>query len=70
MQAHTKKPTNTTMKKIAIYIEGGMVQAVRSNLGEDLDVEIIDADLVNEEGENFAGERWEELQEELQFGNY
>jgi hypothetical protein len=58
------------MNRIAIYIEGGMVQAVRSDISENLDVEIIDADLINEEGENMAEERWEELQEELQFGNY
>jgi len=54
------------MKKIAIYVEGGIIQAVRSNIGEDLEVEIVDCD--NEPDE--AEDRWEEVQSELEFGNY
>jgi len=54
------------MKKIAIYVEGGIIQAVRSNIGEDLDIEIVDYD--NEPDE--AEDRWEEVQSELEFGNY
>ena len=52
--------------KIAIYVEGGIVQGIRSNLGVDLDVEIVDAD--NEPDE--AEDRWEQLETELKFGNY
>jgi hypothetical protein len=58
-------PTKNQMKKIAIYIEGGIIQAIRSNIGEDLDIELVDAD--NEPDE--AEDRWEELQNELEFGN-
>jgi hypothetical protein len=54
------------MKKIAIYVEGGIVQAIRSNIGEDLEVEIVDYD--NEP--DTAEDRWEEIQTELNFGNY
>ena len=56
----------TPTPKIAIYVEGGIVQAVRSNIGDQLDVEIVDCD--NEP--NKADDRWEELQDELEFGNY
>jgi hypothetical protein len=52
--------------KIAIYVEGGMVLGIRSNLGVDLDIEIVDAD--NEPDK--AEDRWEELESELNFGNY
>jgi len=54
------------MRKIAIYVEGGIVQGIRSNIGEDLDIEIVDCD--NEP--DYAEDRWEELQTELNFGNY
>jgi hypothetical protein len=54
------------MKNIAIYVSGGIVQGVRSNIGSDLEVEIVDEDNEPEE----AGDRWEELQSELEFGNY
>lgn len=57
------------MKKtpyIAIYVDGGIVQAVRSNIGANVGVEIIDYD--NEP--DTAEERWAELQEKLEFGNY
>jgi hypothetical protein len=52
--------------KIAIYVEGGMVLGIRSNLGVDLDIEIVDSD--NEP--DTAEDRWEELENELEFGNY
>jgi hypothetical protein len=52
--------------KVAIFVEGGIVQGVRSNIGQKLEVEIIDAD--NEPDK--ADEYWEELQTELEFGNY
>lgn len=54
--------------KIAIYIKGGMVEAIRSNIGQDLDIEIVDEDCVDEK--KFTEDRWEELQTELEFGNY
>jgi hypothetical protein len=54
------------MKKVAIYVSGGIIQAIRSNVSEDLDIEIVDEDNDPETSET----RWEELQEELQFGNY
>jgi hypothetical protein len=52
--------------RIAIYVDGGIVQGVRSNLGVDLEVEIVDCDNDADEAED----RWEEIQSELQFGNY
>lgn len=63
--------------KIAIYVNGGSVEAVRSNIAEDLEVEIVDNDCFqvferkswNGEAED-AEDRWEELQNELPFGNY
>ena len=55
-----------TKQKIAIFVEGGIVQAIRSNIGEDIDIEIVDVD--NEP--DIAEDRWEEIQEELDFGNY
>jgi hypothetical protein len=51
---------------IAVYVSGGIVQGVRSNIGQDLEVEIVDEDNEPET----AGDRWEELQTELNFGNY
>lgn len=53
------------MSKVAIYVSGGIVQAIRSN-DKDLDIEIVDFDNEPEEAED----RWEELQNELEFGNY
>lgn len=50
---------------IAIFVQGGIVQGVRSNIGQDLQVDIIDAD--NEP--DTAEEQWMELQEKLEFGN-
>jgi hypothetical protein len=52
--------------KIAIYVEGGIIQGVRSDIGEDLEVEIVDCDSDPDEAED----RWEELGTELEFGNY
>lgn len=56
--------------KIAIYVSGGMVQGVRSNIGQTLEVEIVDADSMYNQESNKADEYWEELQTELEFGNY
>lgn len=56
----------TKIPKIAVYISGGILQGVRSNIGSDLEVEIVDEDNEPEE----VGDRWEELQTELEFGNY
>jgi len=38
-----------------------------------LDIEIVDADLIDDDDdddENTSEERWEELESELEFGNY
>lgn len=51
--------------KIAIYVNGGIVQAVRSEI-LDLEIEIVDED----DNPDTAEDRWEELQTELEFGNY
>jgi len=52
--------------KVAVYISGGILQGVRSNIGQDLEVEVIDAD----NDPDTAEEQWMELQEKLEFGNY
>lgn len=52
--------------KVAIYVKGGMVEAIRSNIGQTLEVEIIDADNEPDKAEDY----WEEIQTELEFGNY
>lgn len=52
--------------KVALYISGGILQGVRSNIGQDLEVEVIDAD----NDPDTAEEQWMELQEKLEFGNY
>lgn len=54
------------MPKIAIYVSGGVVQGVRSNIGQDLEVELVDEDNDPETAEN----RWIELYKELEFGNF
>jgi hypothetical protein len=51
---------------IAVYVSGGIVQGIRSNIGQDLEVEVIDAD----NDPDTAEEQWAELQEKLEFGNY
>ena len=56
--------------KIAIYVSGGVVQGIRSNM-KDLDVEIVDGDDIEDhENANDPDSRWEQLQLELEFGNY
>jgi hypothetical protein len=52
--------------KIAIFVEGGLIQGIRSNISQDLEVEIIDKDNDKEE----ADDSWDEIQKELEFGNY
>jgi hypothetical protein len=54
--------------KIAIYIKGGMVEAIRSNIDQDLNIEIVDVDSIDEI--RVTEDRWKELQTELEFGNY
>lgn len=54
--------------KIAIYIKGGMVEAIRSNIGAELDIEIVDEDCLDET--KLTEDRWEEIETELEFGNY
>jgi hypothetical protein len=66
LKAQPTKDQMTKIPKIAIYVSGGIVQGVRSNMGQDLEVEIVDEDNEPEA----AGDRWEELQTELNFGNY
>ena len=58
---------NQPMKepKIAIYVSGGIVQGVRSNISDLIDVEIVDED----NDQDTAEDRWDELQEELPYGN-
>lgn len=57
-----------TMKnKIAIWIEGGAIQGVRSNI--DIELEIIDVDLDNVDKDD-AEKKWETYQTELPFGIY
>lgn len=52
--------------KIAIYVSGGVVQGVRSDLGSLLEVELVDEDNDADKADN----RWNELQTELPFGNF
>lgn len=54
--------------KIAIYVEGGIVTGVRSNISSDLEIEIVDQDMIDLMEEQ-KSDRWEELQTELEFGN-
>jgi hypothetical protein len=53
--------------KVAIYVKGGMVEAIRSNISPEMDIEIVDADC---QQLDYEEDRWEELQTELEFGNY
>jgi hypothetical protein len=62
----TKPKPKTAKPKIAIFVEGGIVQAVRSNISEQLDVEVVDIDNDGDQAEY----RWDELQTKLKFGNY
>ena len=61
MEAIAKTP------KIAIYVKGGMVSAIRSNISPEMGIEIVDADC---QQLDYEEDRWEELQTELEFGNY
>ena len=54
------------MNKIAIYGSGGVVQGVRSNISSDVEIEVVDYD----NDSQTADQRWDELQTELEFGNY
>jgi hypothetical protein len=54
--------------KIAIYIKGGMVEAIRSNIDQYLEIEIVDEDCLDET--KLTEDRWEEIETELEFGNY
>ena len=45
-----------------------MVEAIRSNIGQDLDIEIVDEDCLDET--KLTEDRWEEIETELEFGNY
>jgi len=67
-QTKLESNRNHQMKtpKIAIYIKGGMVEAIRSNISPELEIEIVDADCEQLDYED----RWEEIQTELNFGNY
>jgi hypothetical protein len=60
------EPPKQTNGKIAIFVEGGIVQGILSNIGETIDVEVVDSD----NDIDGAEDRWEELQNELPFGNY
>ena len=55
-----------TQPKVAIFVQGGNVLDVRSNIGNDLIVEVVDAD--NEPNE--AKYVWKELEDGLEFANY
>ena len=53
--------------KVAIWIEGGMIQGIRSSV--DIDVEIIDVDLEGVD-KDAAEQKWEQYQTELPFNTY
>lgn len=54
------------MNHVAIFVKAGMVLAVRSNVSEDLHVEVVEFDDDPEQAED----RWDEVQAELPFGHY
>ena len=58
---------NMKKHKIAIWIEGGMIQGIRSSV--DIDVEIIDVDWGGTDKDE-AEKKWETYQTELPFGIY
>jgi hypothetical protein len=60
LEAIAKQPT------IAIFVQGGNVLDVRSNIGNDLIVEVVDAD--NDPKD--AKDKWKEFENELEFNNY
>ena len=45
-----------------------MVQAIRSNIYRNLDIEIVDEDCLDET--KLTEDRWKEIETELEFGNY
>ena len=53
--------------KIAIWIEGGLIQGVRSNV--DIELEIIDVDIETVDRDD-AEKKWDHYQTELPFGIY
>jgi hypothetical protein len=53
--------------KVAIWVEGGMIQGIRSSV--DIDVEIIDVDCEGIDREA-AEQKWEQYQTELPFNTY
>ena len=55
--------------KIALYVSGGVITGIRSNISVDLEIEIVDSDNDENTG-NDSDNRWDELQLELPFGNY
>ena len=55
---------NMKKHKVAIWIEGGMIQGIRSSV--DIDIEIIDIDLDNVD-RDAAEQKWEQYQTELPF---
>lgn len=62
----------TPKRKVAILVEGGCVQAVLSNLGEDFDLEVEIVDMDDAEGLGLpeaAQARWHKLQGKLGFAH-
>jgi len=53
--------------KVAIWIEGGMIQGIRSSV--DIDIEIIDVDWGGTDRE-IAEQKWEQYQTELPFNTF
>lgn len=60
LEAIAKQPT------IAIFVQGGNVLDVRSNIGTELNVEVVDAD----NDPNDAKHKWQQFEDELEFSNY
>ena len=58
---------NMNKNKVAIWIEGGLIQGIRSSV--DIDVEIIDVDLEGVDRDT-AEQKWEQYQTELPFNTY
>ena len=56
--------------QIAIWIQGGNIVGIRSNISSDIEFEIIDCDLADSDGQEVAAARWDELQLELEFDNF
>jgi len=58
---------NMKKHKVAIWVEGGMIQGILSSV--DIDVEIIDVDWGGTDKDE-AEQKWETYQTELPFGIY